>query len=67
MQKGSPLLPAINKKLRTLHESGMIDTWVSEHVGHSKKCDSVKKVVSSNTMTRAVLTLGHVDRVARWI
>ena len=60
-QKGSPHLAAVNERLQILHQSGMINTWVNEHLGYFRKCDSVRKVIASNTLRKAVLTLQHVD------
>ena len=61
MQKGSPYVEPINRKLRTLHESGLIQTWIQDLGANARKCESVQKIVASHGQEDPSLSLRQTE------
>ena len=60
-QKGSSYVVPINKKLRNLQESGLIQIWIDDLAANASKCETVPKIVSSHGQDDTSLSLDQTE------
>ena len=51
----------INKKLRNLQESGLIQIWIDDLAANASKCETVPKIVSSHGQDDTSLSLDQTE------